>query len=149
MKNPAIMAIFHPQAWVSDNAIEVDPEGETIFDVTNAVLANLPEYINGDYELTDELKKLGPDWIQQWNGPFYIEIADKLEDYIANQTAIIEALQAELAVLKQAPLPPYDAIWRLTTTDEADAYNWVYVAEMDRQEVAAWLAAVRTPKAKP
>lgn len=145
MNKPAIMATFLPQAWVNDHAIEVDPEGETTFDVTEVVAHDIFSYPDNSYD-SDDLRNLGPDWIKNWHGPFEITVQESIQQYINDQAALIEALQAELAALKQAPLPPYDAIWRLTTDDEADAYNWVYVADMDRQEVAAWLAATRTPK---
>ena len=101
MDKPAIMATFHPEAWVNDNTIEVDPEGETTFDVTDAILANLSEYINGDYDFTDELKELGPEWIQKWNGPFYIEVSNALEEYFKSQAAFVEALQQQLAQANQ------------------------------------------------
>ena len=34
-----IIARFHPQAWVSDNAVDADAEGEREFDVTATVEA--------------------------------------------------------------------------------------------------------------
>ena len=32
-----ILATFHPQAWINDCAVEVDPEGPTEFDVSAEV----------------------------------------------------------------------------------------------------------------
>lgn len=74
-------AVFHPQAWQNDYAIDVDPEGAVEFDVTPEVLAilaaggSIPE--DNDYE-SDELRHAAtaPAWIQDWSGPFYIEVRD-------------------------------------------------------------------------
>lgn len=74
-------AIFHPQAWVNDYAVDVDPEGETEWDVTDYLtqlgyrMIEQPE--NNTYE-SDELRwdPKAPTWIQSWSGPFWIEIVN-------------------------------------------------------------------------
>ena len=50
---------FHAQRWFNDHAIEVDPEGETVFEV-------------GDhYKVSDSLRYHcnAPQWVQDWPGP--------------------------------------------------------------------------------
>lgn len=64
-------AIFHPQAWVNDHAIEVDPEGETEWDV-----GDVSHDLKGSTYESDELRfhSNAPAWVREWSGPFYIEI---------------------------------------------------------------------------
>ena len=64
-------AIFHPQAWQNDYAIEVDPEGEIAFSV-----GEVSETIEDDTYESDELRSHpnAPEWVKDWTGPFYIEI---------------------------------------------------------------------------
>lgn len=72
-------AIFHPQVWVNDYAIDVDPEGETEWDVTSYLAerfgTDVPE--NNSYE-SDELRwdPKAPAWIQEWAGPFWVELIE-------------------------------------------------------------------------
>jgi len=74
-----IIARFVPQAWVGGNAINVDPEGETEFDVTDHVLSMPREDAlalrNDSYE-SDDLRDLptAPEWARSWPGPFYIDV---------------------------------------------------------------------------
>jgi hypothetical protein len=93
MKIPRIIATFFPQAWQNDHAIDVDPEGETTFDVTDAVLAMgreralqlLPTNVESD-TLKDSAD--APDWIRTWRGPYYIDAVDSIRAYF-------EAVEAE------------------------------------------------------
>jgi hypothetical protein len=64
-------AIFHPQAWVNDYAIEVDPEGDTAFEV-----GDVPDSVEDDSYESDNLRdhENAPQWVKDWSGPFYIEI---------------------------------------------------------------------------
>lgn len=69
---------FYPQAWVNDYPIEVDPEGETLFQVD---VKHLEQY-SADarkYELEPylNLPQL-PEWIREWRGPFWFDI--RLDD---------------------------------------------------------------------
>lgn len=63
---------FVPQVWVNDYAMEVDPLGETEFEVPVTDTKGLK---TDSYE-SDELRfhANAPDWIKEWSGPFYIEI---------------------------------------------------------------------------
>ncbi len=64
-------AIFHPQMWVNDHAIEVDSTGPNIWDI-----GAIDESILDDSYESDELRfhENAPQWVQDWPGPFYIEI---------------------------------------------------------------------------
>lgn len=76
-------ATFHPQAWVNDHAIDVDPEGETSWVVTpefyNELRVSLrwPDEIDetNTYE-SDYLRHdpAAPQWVRDWHGPFYVEV---------------------------------------------------------------------------
>lgn len=80
------VARFYPQAWVRDNAIEVDPEGDTEWDVT-IEFATLPsdyramllEEIDRHDEALDRDDVLkgdpnAPEWVREWQGPFSIYV---------------------------------------------------------------------------
>lgn len=63
--------VFHPQAWVNDYAIAVDPEGPTEFEV-GIIFGG----IGDDTYESDELRfhENAPQWVKDWAGPFYIEV---------------------------------------------------------------------------
>lgn len=68
---------FSPQAWIRDQAIEVDPDGPTTF----AVPVGDAQDAEGDWlpDCSDESDDLrthanSPDWIRNWRGPFSIAI---------------------------------------------------------------------------
>lgn len=85
-----IIAAFHPQAWLNDYAVEVDPEGPVAFDVTAAILA-MPRdralALEDDDDGTDNLRALpsAPVWIQEWGGPFWVEVEDAIMRYFAEE----------------------------------------------------------------
>ncbi len=86
MDKKQITARFQPQAWINDYAINVDPEGETEFDVTQEILAMGREAALGledDTWDTDDLRSCesAPQWIQDWSGPFYIEVSEAIREY--------------------------------------------------------------------
>lgn len=74
-------AVFVPQAWVNDYAIDVDPEGDTDWTVS-AEYADDAACIVGDVEdesvLDDDdvLKSdpAAPEWVREWVGPFSIYV---------------------------------------------------------------------------
>lgn len=86
MTDKRIIARFHPQAWVNDYAVAVDPEGPVEFDVTDAIRRRGKEEAlairDDDYE-SDSLRyvKTAPQWIQEWSGPFYVEVAQQIADF--------------------------------------------------------------------
>ena len=86
-----IVAKFHPQAWVNDQAIEVDPEGNTEFDVTADVLMMSMHqvlYMKDNQHSSDVLRTISknvPLWIMEWNGPFWIEVEDSIKQLILGE----------------------------------------------------------------
>ena len=65
----AFVAEFRPEAWLHDNAIPVDAQGDTIWEVTKAFL----RIDAGDH---DDVTRdpAAPDWIRAWSGPFTLAI---------------------------------------------------------------------------
>lgn len=85
-----ITAEFVPQAWVNDNAIIVDPKGETTWDVTDEILRIEKEKgalyvasLQDDQYETDEFRYSAnaPQWVKDWCGPFYIRVEQAIQDY--------------------------------------------------------------------
>jgi len=81
-----IKATFVPQAWMNDQAIEVDAEGETVFDVTHLVLAMGREMalaIRDNRESSDIMAsaETAPEWVRKWQGPYRIEVQDSIQAY--------------------------------------------------------------------
>lgn len=66
-----MMVRFHPQAWINDYAVSVDPDGETDFDA-----GDVPETVGDDTYESDDYRTHAnsPQWVKDWSGPFYIEI---------------------------------------------------------------------------
>jgi hypothetical protein len=68
---------FYPQAWQNDYAVPVDPEGKTEFEVPleDAIDEDGDILPDDSYE-SDAFKdhENAPEWIKEWNGPFYITI---------------------------------------------------------------------------
>jgi hypothetical protein len=92
MVTKRIIATFHPQAWIRDYAVFVDPEGETDFDVTDVILAMPREKalaLEDDQYDSDRLREApnAPAWIKNWSGPFYIEVEQSIADYFASEPA--------------------------------------------------------------
>lgn len=84
---PRVIATFNPEAWMNDYAVPVDPQGDTLFDVTFEILlmgrAAAAELDDDNYD-TDELRYAvrGPDWIRDWGGPFTVHVEDAIQDAI-------------------------------------------------------------------
>lgn len=81
-----IKATFIPQAWVNDYAIEVDAEGDTVFDVTYLILAMGKEkalLIKDGRDSSDDLLRAEttPAWIREWEGPFRVEVENEIKAY--------------------------------------------------------------------
>ncbi|MFJ2456353.1 hypothetical protein ACIOWK_32415 [Pseudomonas protegens] len=84
---PRVYATFHPQAWQNDNAVGVDP-GPTQLNVTPEVLAMDRGYVLAirDNSLESDSfihARLAPDWVRDWQGPFYIECQDSIQAFFA------------------------------------------------------------------
>ena len=75
---------FVPQAWINDYAIEIDPLGDTDWDISIEELCDVlgvsEDKITPDFDLDttegDQLRYSinSPKWIKDWSGPFRIEI---------------------------------------------------------------------------
>lgn len=71
-------ARFNAQAWQNDYAIDVDPEGETHWPISDDDAQTwLPEAKSPSADL-DRLQDHpnAPQWVRDWRGPFYIELID-------------------------------------------------------------------------
>lgn len=87
-----IYASFVPQAWVNDNAIEVDALGDTRFDVTDHILSlgKKKALAIKDCDCpSDELRLLStaPEWIREWDGPFSIFVKGSIADFYSGVSA--------------------------------------------------------------
>lgn len=67
---------FTPQAWLNDNAISVDNDGDSWF-----IIPAMPEGVDPDgYEFDSLQQHLNcPAWIREWSGPFEMD-ADPIND---------------------------------------------------------------------
>lgn len=71
---------FTPQVWIGDNAMTVDPQGDTIFTVDWPDDEPIPR--DNDYG-SDHLRLCegshAPAWIQDYSGPFEIQVINREE----------------------------------------------------------------------
>lgn len=109
-REPMVKATFHPQAWVNDYAIDVDPEGETSWDCTYDFLVELPDGWEDDdaFDL-DRLRDdpAAPAWVSEWRGPFYVTL-DRWWKPLSDEGAVIGAAVGTAAPTPQ-PEPPEPA----------------------------------------
>lgn len=83
------IAEFSPQAWQRDQAIPVDPEGDTEWDATDFIVSALgaeddhewaERTISRGQDYDDILRQdpSAPEWIRDWRGPFdtYIRVVE-------------------------------------------------------------------------
>lgn len=83
---PRVLATFHPQVWVRDDALEVDPSGLRTWDVTEEIQAMGREpalALEDDDFDSDDLRHSdrAPVWIKDWSGPFWVEVAESIQGY--------------------------------------------------------------------
>ncbi len=68
-------ARFVPKAWIRGNEVEVDPWGETDWELTDEeatqAAADLEQGSDLDYLRENDL---APEWVKQWRGPFDVEL---------------------------------------------------------------------------
>ncbi|WIW89606.1 hypothetical protein K3M67_06510 [Sphingobium sp. V4] len=77
---PTVTLRFRPQAWIRDNAFDVDPEQPDTWDIPVAILLNrfpTEDDWHEDYGARDDMRFEGraPRWIREWSGPFEVELA--------------------------------------------------------------------------
>ncbi len=73
-----LLCRFHPQAWLNGYAIDVDCEGEPLFEVEWPESSPIPQ---DNSTASDELRteKAAPRWVQEWSGPYYITIVNRAD----------------------------------------------------------------------
>jgi hypothetical protein len=69
-----IVATFHPQEWIENYAVDVQPDGAQTFDVTDIIEAMgksdaLSIQDNSDESDTLARSACAPKWIREWSGP--------------------------------------------------------------------------------
>jgi hypothetical protein len=101
-----IVAVFQPQAWQNDYAIDVD--GRTEVDVTEQVLAlpldRIHDLGDDDYDSDDlvDVEALGH------NGPFYVEVVEQVCEFFGVED-LAEVTEDMLLAARQATLKLPDA----------------------------------------
>jgi hypothetical protein len=83
---PRVMADFTPQARVGDQTMVVDPQGDTTWDITPEIVGMGRQKaleLQDDQHNTDDFRYTAnaPKWVQNWEGPFYIEVSEQIEAY--------------------------------------------------------------------
>jgi len=81
-----VIAHFQPQAWINDNAVEID--GAHRFDVTEQIVAMGREkalQIEDCQDTSDELwhAYVVGDPTQEHNGPFAVTVAEAIKEFFA------------------------------------------------------------------
>jgi predicted Fe-S protein YdhL (DUF1289 family) len=95
-----VTARFNPQVWINDNAIDADELGEADYDVTVEVLlmgAAAARAMRDNSLESDDLQfaAMAPDWIRNWGGPFYVEVADSTAEYLEQRELLKDETQPE------------------------------------------------------
>jgi hypothetical protein len=83
---PKVLAEFTPQVWVGDQTMVVDPQGDTTWDITPEIVGMGRQKaleLQDDQHNTDDFRYTAnaPKWVQNWEGPFYIEVSEQIEAY--------------------------------------------------------------------
>lgn len=74
-----VAAVFNPQAWMRDYAYSVDCQGDSTWDATFDLLLwgwdEVEKAVDGttDFDFLRD-SALAPKWVQDWSGPFEVEI---------------------------------------------------------------------------
>lgn len=72
---PTTTIEFVPQAWVQDQAITIDPQGRTTFEVPSHVLRGIRPNTADSGALKDHPN--APAWVRAWTGPYYLTWAEE------------------------------------------------------------------------
>jgi hypothetical protein len=66
---------FTGQGWVNDYAIDIDPEGDTDWNVSDATADAIQPALDRGSDL-DFVKgdRFAPEWVREWQGPFEINV---------------------------------------------------------------------------
>ena len=138
-------ARFHPQAWVDDYAIDVDPEGPTEWDV-----GAVSETMKDDTYDPDRWREHPntPAWVREWAGPFWIEVdlPDPTEDAFAvvaervvDGMDLRDLAEGYAMYLTANYLTDHPLFWRdwLYTSDAEDRLPRSVYEELERKMLAA------------
>jgi hypothetical protein len=90
-RNGSVHAKYVPQAWVKDQAVDVDPDGPTSIDITWEILTMDREEaltFHDDREFTEGLidAVMAPDWIRNRQGPSSIEARVAVDRFFEART---------------------------------------------------------------
>lgn len=84
---------FQPQAWVNDNAMDVDAEGPVTWFVSEETAAEIPDSNDLDFVRGDEFAY---QWIKDWSGPFEITVVhDSAEAMFEHLDSLPEQTEGE------------------------------------------------------
>ncbi|HYW76187.1 MAG TPA: hypothetical protein VFA48_06135 [Gammaproteobacteria bacterium] len=108
-----IMARFRPQAWIRDEATDID-DGQSDFDVTRLIAAmplrELQQLEDDEFSSDDLARRAG--LLARHSGPFVVEVEDALRAYFGVET-MAEITQSQLNALKRACAGEQDNAFRL------------------------------------
>lgn len=80
-----VMATFQAESYIRDNAVAVDPLGDTRYDVTfELLLMGRDAALGLQNSDADDLKEaiMAHAWIRDWSGPFDVYVSDALEQAV-------------------------------------------------------------------
>ena len=115
-----IEAEFEPQAWMNDNAITVDADGDTSYDITVAAIAytldNNSETIEAYLDAIGDNDQFAgvdtaPTWVSEWQGPFEVHLFVPIATLIAD----LKAIEAGAYLL--APEDRHEHRWEMIDVD--------------------------------
>lgn len=148
-KHQEVLATFGPQVWVDDDAHEVDPQGDTEFDVAFEVLLmgsararDLRDYRDESDDL--RMAAFAPDWIRNWNGPFYVTVEDEIGTYLDRKESKAPAPTATEGDVESGPADEAVAGAASTgaaagmTKDDEVVYVVDVRTDVDHPEVRPW-----------
>jgi hypothetical protein len=71
---------FQPEAWINDNAVPVDAEGDVEWTVSSNTATSIAEALERGSDLDFvRYDRYAPDWIREWRGPFTVEVVGDAE----------------------------------------------------------------------
>ena len=75
------IAEFLPQAWIKDDAVEVDAEGPRTWEIGDLTKQQIG-LLHLDSETRDNLRfhPNAPQWVRDWDGPFEIYVYEEGDD---------------------------------------------------------------------
>ncbi len=115
--HPQAQISFHPQKWEDDYACPVDLdelEGPTVWEMN---LTDLMDFPHGSLPKDDSAQsdalmshESAPQWIKDWDGPYWIEIQNRLEieNYIEAYLRQMRADELSQNILGAMPGNPDD-----------------------------------------